>query len=150
MNYSVFNSTAAAGSDLGILAVSSDGVVVPKVYDIVIGSDASPADIATEFIVNRNTSEGVGGNTITPEPLNPLAAAASSTCTGGLYTTTQPVDTAASELLAIALNQRATFRWVAAPGSELVAIATDNNGLFLRSVASGGTPVICATILFSE
>lgn len=150
MNYSVFNSTASAGSDLGILAVSSDGTVSPAVYDIVIGSDASPTDIATEFIVNRNTTEGVAGNTLTPEPLNPIAAAASSTATGGIYATTDPVDTASSELLNIALNQRATFRWVAAPGSELVAINTDNSGIYLRSVGSGGTPSLCVTMLFSE
>lgn len=150
MNYSLVNSAAAAGSDLGIIAVSSDGTVSPAVYDILIGSDASPADVATEFQVNRNTTEGVGGNTLTPEPLNPIAAAASSSATGGLYSTTQPVDTASTELLNIALNQRATFRWVAAPGSELVAINTDNSGIFLRSVASGGAPALSCTILFSE
>ena len=149
-NFSVVTSVPAAGTDLGILAVASDGTAVPKVYDIIVGSDATPADIATEFQVNRCTSTGVGGNAITPEPLDPLSQAAASTATGGLYTTTQPVDTASSELLSIALNQRATFRWVAAPGSELMAVATAASGIFLRSVASGGTPILSCTILFRE
>lgn len=150
MNYGVVTSVPAAGTDLGILVVSSDGTVAPRIYDIIIGSDAAPADIATEFQVNRTTADGTGGATITPEPLNPIAAAAQSTAEGGLFTTTEPTDTAATELLNIALNQRATFRWVAAPGSELIAIATAGNGIFLRSVVSGGTPVLSCTMLFSE
>lgn len=150
MKYSVENSAASAGSDLGIIAVSSNGTVRPSVHDIIISSDAAPADIATELQVNRNTTEGVGGNTLTPEPLDPIAAAASCTSTGGLYSTTQPVDTAATELLTFAFNQRATFRWVAAPGSELIGVLADNSGIFLRSVSSGGTPALSCTILFSE
>jgi hypothetical protein len=150
MNYALVNSAAAAGSDLGIIAVSSDGTVRPGVYDILIGSDAAPADIATEFQVNRNTTEGVGGNALTPQPLDPIAAAASCTGTSGLYSTTQPVDTASTELLNIALNQRATFRWVAAPGSELFGVLADNSGIFLRSVSSGGTPALSCTVLFTE
>lgn len=147
--YSMSHQTPA-GSDLGIMTVSSDGTVRPAVYDIIIGSDASPADIATEFMVERNTDEGTTPSaTPTAVKLDPATAAASSTTTGGTYAT-DPANLASNELLMIALNQRATFRWVAAPDSELVAPATDNDGIFLRSVASGGTPNINATFLWKE
>ena len=51
----------------------------------------------------------------------------------------------------IGLNQRATFRWVAAPGGELIAKALAENGLMLRTVAmSSGTPNMNVTVHFWE
>ena len=147
--YSVAHQTAA-GTDLGIIALGSDGAVLVKLYDLIIGSDATPADLAGEFVVNRTTTTGVGGTAITPEPVNFNTAASSGTATGGTYTTTEPVDTAATDLLMIGLNQRATFRWVAAPGGELIGPATSGDGFLLRSVAHGGTPNINATMHFME
>ncbi len=147
--YSVAHQTAA-GTDLGIIAIGSDGTVMVKMYELIIGSDATPADLAGEFIVNRCTTTGVGGTALTPEPVNIQTATGSATAAGGTYTTTQPVDVANSDLLMIPLNQRATFRWVAAPGGELIGPATSGDGMFLRSVAHGGTPNINATIHFME
>lgn len=147
--YSVAHQTAA-GTDLGIIAIGSDGTVMLKMYDLIMGSDATPADLAGEFVVNRCTTTGAGGSAITPEPINFNTAASSGTATGGTYSTTQPVDTAATDLLMIGLNQRATFRWVAAPGGELIGPATSGDGMFLRCVAHGGTPNINATIHFME
>ena len=137
-----------AGSDLGLLNLTGDGSIQIKLYDLIIGSDATPADLAGEFVLNRSTTDGVGGTSVTPNPLDPQTVAASATGFGGVFTTTEPVD--GTDLLQIALNQRATFRWVAAPGSELVSPATNNNGLFLRSVAHGGTPNINVTMLHRE
>ena len=37
----------------------------------------------------------------------------------------------------VGVNQRASYRWVAAPGSELVYPASDNNG-FVGRARSGG------------
>ena len=147
--YSVTHQTAA-GADLGIIAITGDGSIQIAMYDLILGSDATPADLAGEFVLNRCTTDGVGGTALTPEPLNPAAVAATGTGFGGVFGTTEPVDTANSELLMIPLNQRATFRWVAAPGSELLSVITNNAGLFLRSVAHGGTPNINATALYTE
>ena len=63
---------------------------------------------------------------------------------------TAPVDTANTEMLMIALNQRATFRWVAAPGGELMTTALALNGIMLNSVGSTGTPNCNATIHWME
>ena len=43
--------------------------------------------------------------------------------------TVEPTYTAAKELLEVPLNTRATFRWAAAPGSELVIPATNDAGI---------------------
>ena len=139
-----------AGSDLGIINLTGSAAIRPKLYDLMIGSDATPGDQAGEFVVNRSTTTGTGGSAITPEPLDPLTVAATAAATGGTYATAQPTDTSASELLMIALNQRATFRWVAAPGGELIATATAANGLFLRSVGHTGTPNINASMHHEE
>jgi hypothetical protein len=50
----------------------------------------------------------------------------------------------------LSLNQRATFRWVAAPGSEIVCAVAANNGLFLRSESSTGSYAVETTILWQE
>lgn len=145
--YSVTHQTPA-GTDLGLVNITGDGTVQIKLYDLIIGSDPTPADLAGEFVLNRSTTDGVGGTSLTPNPLDPQTVAASANGFGGAFSTTEPAD--GTDLLNIALNQRATFRWVAAPGSELIAPATNNAGLFLRSVAHGGTPNINVTELFRE
>jgi hypothetical protein len=56
----------------------------------------------------------------------------------------------AAMMLRFSLNQRATFRWVAQPGSELLLAATQNNGACLQTVSSTSTQAYEATILFQE
>lgn len=140
----------AAGSDLGIIVLNNGATVRAVLYELILGTDSAPADFAGEFVVNRSTTSGVGGSALTEVPLDSLTVAPTTAATGGTFATTQPVDTAASELLMIGLNQRATFRWVAAPGGELIGIAAANNGLFLRSVAHGATPNVNATMHWWE
>ena len=106
-NYATFANGATGGSDKGILCVGSDGTTRMGLYDVIIGNDATPGDQAAEYVVNRNTDTGTGGTAVTPEPLDPTQPAAKSTSTHGAYATTEPADTANSELLHIALNQRA-------------------------------------------
>jgi len=56
---------------------------------------------------------------------------------GGSNHTVEPTYTAGAFLLTVDLNQRATFRWVAPPGGELVTPATNANGAgVLNSVAT--------------
>lgn len=134
--YAVAHQTAA-GSDLGIINLNNGATVRCVLYELVMGSDATPADHAGEFVVNRTTAAGGGGTALTETPLDSLTVAATTAGTGGTFTA-QPTDTANTEMLMIALNQRATFRWIAAPGGELIGIASANNGLFLRSVGHSG------------
>jgi len=136
-----------AGTTLPIINLTGSAAVRCGIYDIMIGSDASPADVATEFNVTRTTSVGTGGTALTEEPLDPLTVASTGAAIGGTFS---GAPTKGNSLLMIALNQRATFRWVAAPDSELISTASANNGIELESVASGGTPNINATFLWQE
>jgi hypothetical protein len=146
--YSV-STQLAAGADKGIIVLVGSAAIRCKLYDLILGSDAT-ADSAGEFVVNRSTTAGTGGSGLTEVPLDPLTVAATAAATGGAWSTTEPADTANTELLMIGMNQRATFRWVAAPGSELISLASANNGLFLRTVSHTATPNINATMLWEE
>lgn len=136
-----------AGTNLSILALESTAAVIGKIHQIVIGSDATPADIATRFDVTRTTAAGTGGTAVSEEPTDPQMPAASVNLRGG--TMTEPTY-ASNFLLEIALNQRATFTWIANPGRELRTLVGTANGIGLRSVSSGGTPNINATVSWDE
>jgi hypothetical protein len=86
---------------------------------------------------------------VTPEPLDQADAAAVSVA--GSNFTVNPTLTANLLPLSIPLNQRASFRWVAAPGSEIVIPATANNGILTSTpTLNGGTPNVTSTQLMEE
>ena len=131
-----------------IINVTSAATVRPKIYEFSLGSDATPADNCSSFIVQRHTAAGTS-TAFTPIALDngdPAALASA-----GYNHTVEPTLTASSFLYQSALNQRATFRWVAAPGSEFVLPATAANGASIVTNAIGGSGTNClATILYEE
>jgi len=144
--YAVEGQTAA-GTNLTILELIAAATTRGWLYDILIGSDATPADVASEFNIIRGTVSGTGASSPTPRALDPGNPAALLSAKVGATANTK---TANSALLNIALNQRATFRWVAAPGGEIVVPITSDNWVGLESIASGGTPNINATFHWEE
>ena len=136
-----------AGTNLTILALESSASVVGKVHQLIIGSDSTPADVATRLDVLRHTAAGAAGTTVIEKPDDPQAAAASCNLRGG--TMTEPTYEA-DFLLEIALNQRATFTWISNPGRELRTAVGTANGIALRSIVSGGTPNVNCTLAWDE
>lgn len=132
-----------SGSDTNTAAttmwsVTSAATIRPRIYEVLIGSVATPADNAWEFIIGRFTAAGTS-TAFTPialDPADPAALAAA-----GFNHSVEPTYTANAYLLRIAGNQRACVRWVAAPGGELVLPATAANGAGCLSNAVGGSPV---------
>lgn len=113
------------------------------IYDVTFGTDGTPADNSVTYKIDRQTSTGTRTSAV-PAPLD--AADAAALITAGVVTTIEPTVTAATQLLEIATNQRATYRWVAAPGGELIVPATNVAGLGGRakSPAYTGTCVAVA------
>jgi len=137
-----------AGTNLTIIVAQSSATGVGKFHQMIIGSDATPADVATRFDLIRSTVAPAGGTALTAKNSDPqLVGATSLTLTGG--TMTEPTYEA-TFLLEVALNQRATFTWIANPGRELRTTVGTANGIGLRSIASGGTPNINATLAWDE
>jgi hypothetical protein len=118
-----------------------------KMYDILIGTNGTPADNYMEWDVSRMTADGTG-TSITPNALDPADAAALGTSKANY--TAEPTVTANSSLFYVGVNQRASYRWVAAPGSELVYPATANNGLVLRTRSGGYTGTATGKTLVEE
>jgi hypothetical protein len=136
-----------AGTNLTILALESSATVVGKIHQLVIGSNATPADVSTRFDAIRHTTAGAAGTAVVEKPVDPQGAAAACNLRGG--TMTEPTYEA-DFLLEIPLNQRATFTWIANPGRELRTTVGTANGIGIRSIASGGTPEISCTMSWDE
>jgi hypothetical protein len=117
------------------------------IYDVMVGVDGTPADNVINWIVNRNTSVGTA-TTHVPTPLETGDAAA--LITGRVNHTIEPIVTDQTGLIQIAVNQRASYRWVAAPGGELVVPATDVTGIGVRAKSPAYASTATACINFWE
>jgi len=137
----------AAGSNLTILEVIASTSTRIRIYDMIVGSSASPADVATDFNVIRGTVSG-SGTSVTPRKIDSADPSALATSQQGTFT--GQTKTSNSSIMDLALNQRATFRWIAPQDGELVVPATSDNWIGLESIASGGTPTINASMYWQE
>jgi hypothetical protein len=142
------NRTASATLSVGTLCADATTPRRQKLYELIFGSEATPADNAFLWQAQRATTQGTGTTVTAPPPLDAADAAALADVLENH--TVDPTLTANTVTLSIALNQRATFRWVAAPGSELVIPATANNGYAIRTPTAGGLVAVTATLLFEE
>lgn len=119
-----------------ILGLTSAATVRPKIYDLTLGSDATPADAAAEYVLQRYTAAGTS-TAVTPQALDngdPAALASA-----GEAHSAEPTYTANAIMLQFAVNQRATYRWVAVPGGEIVLPATAANGVGLQVISLSGS-----------
>lgn len=116
-----------------------------KIYDWMFGSEGTVADNPFLYQLQR-ADTGLGTSTAVPlRPLDPADAAA--ILDGGENYTANP--TLQEILMKIPLNQRATFRWACAPGSEIVLPATANLSIVGRTPTSAAV-AISSTMLVEE
>lgn len=131
-----------------------------KLYDILVGTAGTPADNYYEFdvasITLGTTPSGI---------LNTLISSLSSTfaCDPAdtafvsaiqINSTNEVGISALAEKWYLGINQRASYRWVCAPGSELVypanSSATGTNGLSFRGRSAASTVNMTGTVMVSE
>ena len=118
-----------------------------KIYELELGTTGTPADNYLEYDVSRQTAAG----TVTAATPNPLDASDGAAGTvAGLNATVEGTVTAASSVFYVPVNQRASWRWIAAPGSELVWPATNLAGLTVRAKSAAYTGTVGAASLFTE
>jgi len=118
------------------------------INDIEFGTCSTPADNYIEFDVSRQTAAGSGGTTATPNALDPTKRAAGTVAY--CNATGEGTVTANSSVLYIPTNQRASYRWVAVPGAELIIPATNLAGFAIRSRSGAYTGKIGVTAFFVE
>lgn len=117
------------------------------IYDFMCGADGTPADNQITYKVDRQTSTGTR-TTATPAPLDSGDAAA--LITAGVVTTIEPIVTSATQMIELSVNQRASYRWVAAPGGELVVPATNVAGFGARAKSTAYTSTVTVGVHFWE
>lgn len=156
-NYVATNgSTASAGTQQS-LSTTYGGAILGlngptsaprrgKVYDLLIGTNGTPADNYVEWDISRVTTSSTA-TIVTPQPLDSADAAATTVTT---VNSSAAGTISVQNILYVGINQRASYRWVAAPGSELVWPATSSNGLQLRARSGGYTGTATATWMWQE
>lgn len=105
------------------------------VYDISFGTTTAPADTFLNLQAHRVTTAGTGA-TSTAYALDAGDAASLMTVNLGAFSI-EPTVTTVGNLLNVPLNQRASYRWVAAPGGELIVPATTANGIAVGASSAG-------------
>jgi len=123
----------------GATALSLAGVTTTraKCYDFTVGSNDTPADVALEYTVIRFSASGTG-TAVVPEALDSDAPA--SLLTVEQNHTIEPTYVTAEILWHIAANQRATYRWVAAPDGELMVPASADAGFGWAAFHASAVP----------
>lgn len=175
-NYGVSNSTTLAGSSQQaisptyktLVAVApSTAIAAPpvnvglrrgKLFDILIGDNGTPADNFMEFDLCRatiGTTLAWTGSVSSVSSGYVLDLADTGFSAFVLINSTAETNiVATAEPWYIGLNQRASYRWVAAPGSEIVHPATSSavigSGLALRCRSGGYTGTATGNVLVSE
>ena len=131
-----------------IISVISTAAIKPYIYDWTLGTIGTPADNVMTVSISRltNMTAGTSCTTVTADPLEPGDAGSTSTL-GGAWTTEPTVGVT---LFSVGQNQRATYRWVAAPGGELICPSTANAGIGLRALSPAYTGDAQATIYYKE
>lgn len=121
-----------------------------QLWEIDVGADAAPnaTDCPITWDISRQTAAGTS-TAATPNPVNPADAA--SDAVGSVNFTAEGTITAASSLLSLALNQRASQRWVAKDDRQaLVWPATNLSGLAVRALSPTYTGVALATAFHED
>lgn len=133
--------TDAVGELAGVTTVRG------RIYDMLFSQGGAPADTVVRWEVPRMTTSATGAAAV-ENPLDPDAPPADLLAEEEV--TVGPTVTADSQVLDFDLNQRATFRWVAAPGGELVVPATAANGFFFNCSSGAYTGIARVTVHWEE
>ena len=157
--YSVTNGASASGGTqqatgsayVGAILGLTGSTTSPrrfKVYDLLIGTNGTPSDNAMEWDISRVTTASTA-TTVTAAPLDMADAAAINYSV--VNSSTHGTITVGSNLFYVGVNTRASYRWVAAPGGELVGPATSSAGVQLRQRSpTGYTGTATGTWHFEE
>ena len=117
------------------------------IYDIMVGVDGTPADNVVNWKVDRQTSTGTR-TSHTPTGVDGGDAAC--LLTGGVNTTIEAIVTDQTGLVQLGVNQRASYRWVAYPGGELIVPATNVAAIGIRAKSPAYTSTATACAHFWE
>ena len=138
-----------AATAKSLLFLTSTAAIRPYVYDFTFGTTGTPSDSVITLTVSRAAATAATlGTALTPSPLDSGDAAATMTAIASLTAE----EATGVVLFQVGLNVRATYRWVAAPGGELIMAAstTTNGSLSLNALSPAYTLDAKATAYHAE
>jgi len=121
--------TSATYKTAVALTAATATLTSAMINDIEFGTAGTPADNYMEYDVSRQTAAGTS-TSATPNALDGSKRAAGTV--GSVNFSAEGTVTAASSVLYIPVNQRASYRFVAVPGSEFIIPATNLAGFAIR------------------
>lgn len=166
--YSVTNSTGIAAqaavttTDITLVSLIASTIAPApviqlrrsRVYDLLVGTVGTPADNSMYWSFQRATAGSTPAyagyaSSIALALDGADAVSALSVVTNSSIETAYTY-TATNYPWYVGVNQRASYRWVAAPGSEIVLPATSSAGGGLRVRSPAYTGGASATVMWSE
>lgn len=119
------NCTNTQSSTNGIVNIVGSATSQPSIYEINSGSDATPANQAVKYQMQRASAFGNALGAITPQQINPGAGTAiAAVFTANQSSSALPTYTASAFLLSWGQNQNTAFRWVASGPNRTLQIAS--------------------------
>jgi hypothetical protein len=132
-----------------LILLTSTAAIRPYIYDWTFGTAGTPSDSVVQLTVTRfNATAATLG---TASVVSQLDASDANASTTGVFALTAE-EAASTILFQVGLNVRATYRWVAAPGGELIMAAstTTAGSLGLRAQSPAYVLDANATIYLAE
>lgn len=166
--YSVTNSTGLAAqaamttTDITLIGLIASTIapapviqlVRSKVYDLLVGVTGTPADTMIYWSYQRATTGSTpsyaGYASSVALQLDPADATTKLAVITNSSIETAYTFTATTYPWYVGVNQRASYRWVAAPGSEIVQPATSCAGGGLRCRSASNVNAGTGTVMWSE
>lgn len=136
--YGASGSQTMTTSNATALHVASNGTTAHRcwIYEFSLADVGTPADNVVLHTAQRMTAVGTHTD-VTPTKVD-LADRAAQADVGENHTV-EPTYTSSEEIWEQALNTRAAYRWVAAPGGELVTPATTGDGVGWQALHASAT-----------
>lgn len=130
-----------------ILQLTGAATFRAQIYDLMFSTEGTPADNDVTYGCQRTTADG-SDTAVTPEPLDPADPSSKMTC--GEDASSEPTEESTIPILEVGVHQRGTFRWVAAPGGEMIIAAVTANGIATQSKSSAFTGITLCTAHWKE
>lgn len=148
-DYHVEGTQTVASPDDTTITIERGASARVKIFDFTTGFQlASPSDNLLLVTAQRSTADGTGTSR-TPNPLDPADAACVATCLTNH--TIEPTYTANEEVWGpIGQHMRATYRWVAAPGKEIILPNTSAAGVGWFATHASAVPEHYMSVYFEE
>lgn len=122
------------------------------IYEMTVGASGVPnaTDCEIAWTAIKQTTAGTGGVALTVSAIDQADAATGSVALGSL--TGEPTGAETGVLWTLGANQRASYRWVVAPGGpgEIVVPATNLAGIGIRAKSSNYASTVNVGMMFRE